>query len=714
MAYAATTPPTAGDPLPVTLGELHDIGDHAGIMLAVAITDAGGLNITWTAGMIRTPVGDIVITVSGSGTCTDDAVNHLKWVSGTGLTLGTTDATHNAEVAIGHIACQNGDIWEVHTEPVSRVVLTDIQHGLEEVFPLTVASGCLVSEDLDATNPLDVTVSAGAYFHDLHDEHPITAFDTRTANTLIRCFIDGSGPETWDFTADGAQSEIDVGNWNSGTSLISTSAGKYYKGLFVISANNVFWIYAQGEHNTVAQAIDAAIPSTPPGLDNFPRSVTYVYKHGDTAFEPVTSDRWSDVRPLVTGSIAAGPITDHGNLVGLSDDDHTLYLLADGSRGLSGPWAANNDITGLTKLVVDNLTLDGAVIASSANLELRGGNFKLTPIGLGDNVLLTWNALAQDGTLTYMNTEDEFRFSALVQATQLKSTIATGTAPVVVASTTVVANLNADLLDGTEKAGFDYALISGNDGATDVAAAELETLTDGSNADALHVHAAAGITLASGDLTDSANILLADGSVALTAPWAANDAITGLTGLSFGASATIVSSGNTDLRINPLRNLYLGDASTDRVYLGRTTGAADVVIQGATELQFRDSALKIHSSADGQLDIEADTVLAITAPSVTLSGDLNIGGNIVLDGDGVGADIVFGDGQDASIYWTIDGDDHLKLDPQHAAAGHYVILNCPKTTTGDPTGVEGLIYWNTFDNAIKMYADGAWRTLASW
>lgn len=44
-----------------------------------------------------------------------------------------------------------------------------------------------------------------------------------------------------------------------------------------------------------------------------------------------------------------------------------------------------------------------------------------------------------------------------------------------------------------------------------------------------------------------------------------------------------------------------------------------------------------------------------------------------------------------------------------------VSLKIPsKSTTGDPTGVEGMIYTNTFDNAIKIYTDGAWRTLISW
>ena len=38
----------------------------------------------------------------------------------------------------------------------------------------------------------------------------------------------------------------------------------------------------------------------------------------------------------------------------------------------------------------------------------------------------------------------------------------------------------------------------------------------------------------------------------------------------------------------------------------------------ATELQFRDSALKIYSSANGQLDVEADTELELTAPTLDI------------------------------------------------------------------------------------------------
>lgn len=107
-----------------------------------------------------------------------------------------------------------------------------------------------------------------------------------------------------------------------------------------------------------------------------------------------------------------------GNLAAVLDDE---YIRRDGAVPLIAPWAANNDITGLTKLVVDSLTLDGTTIQSSAALDLiattallrlTGSSFVLRPSGIGGDVLLTFDALAQDGTLTYRNTEDEFRFGS--------------------------------------------------------------------------------------------------------------------------------------------------------------------------------------------------------------------------------------------------------------------------------------------------------------
>ena len=73
---------------------------------------------------------------------------------------------------------------------------------------------------------------------------------------------------------------------------------------------------------------------------------------------------------------------------------------------------------------------------------------------------------------------------------------------------------------------------------------------------------------------------------------------------------------------------------------------AGLLLNTSMYLTFRDAALKIHSSADGQLDIDADTEVEITATTVDLNGNLDVsgtytggglmttGGNIVIPNDG--------------------------------------------------------------------------------
>ena len=73
---------------------------------------------------------------------------------------------------------------------------------------------------------------------------------------------------------------------------------------------------------------------------------------------------------------------------------------------------------------------------------------------------------------------------------------------------------------------------------------------------------------------------------------------------------------------------------------------AGLLLNSSMYLTFRDSALKISSSADGQLDIDADTEVEITATTVDLNGNLDVsgtytgaglmttGGNIVIPNSG--------------------------------------------------------------------------------
>jgi hypothetical protein len=62
---------------------------------------------------------------------------------------------------------------------------------------------------------------------------------------------------------------------------------------------------------------------------------------------------------------------------------------------------------------------------------------------------------------------------------------------------------------------------------------------------------------------------------------------------------------------------------------GNTTGATDIDVDGAQKVQFRDAAIYINSSVDGQLDIVADTEIQIAATTIDINGAINASGEII-------------------------------------------------------------------------------------
>ena len=58
----------------------------------------------------------------------------------------------------------------------------------------------------------------------------------------------------------------------------------------------------------------------------------------------------------------------------------------------------------------------------------------------------------------------------------------------------------------------------------------------------------------------------------------------------------------------------------------------DILIASTEKLQFRDTAIYIHSSADGQLDLIADTEIQIAATTIDMNGNVDISGTLTIGG----------------------------------------------------------------------------------
>ena len=109
----------------------------------------------------------------------------------------------------------------------------------------------------------------------------------------------------------------------------------------------------------------------------------------------------------------------------------------------------------------------------------------------------------------------------------------------------------------------------------------------------------------------------------------------------------------------------------------------DILIASTEKIQFRDTAIFINSSADGQLDIDADTELEITAPTVDINAStaVLISNDLKLDSDAA----VLGFGADNDVTLTHVADTGLLLNSTMAIQFNDAsqFINAPSATVLD-------------------------------
>ena len=92
----------------------------------------------------------------------------------------------------------------------------------------------------------------------------------------------------------------------------------------------------------------------------------------------------------------------------------------------------------------------------------------------------------------------------------------------------------------------------------------------------------------------------------------------------------------------------------------------DLLIDSTEKVQFRDTAIYIYSSADGQLDLVADTEIQIAASTLDMngaadiSGNLAVGGNLTVTGNAtISGNLTFGDAASDTVAFSADVASHL-------------------------------------------------------
>ena len=149
-----------------------------------------------------------------------------------------------------------------------------------------------------------------------------------------------------------------------------------------------------------------------------------------------------------------------------------------------------------------------------------------------------------------------------------------------------------------------------------------------------------------GGTVDGVDIATRDG-VLTTTTNTANAALPKAGGTMSGAIAMgtskITGAGDPTAAQDVATKAYVDSQSGGGETLQQTLAIGNTVTTD-TKIQFRDTGLYINSSADGQLDIVADTEIQIAATTVDLNGVLDVSGNIVVAGTVDGVDIATRDG----------------------------------------------------------------------
>jgi hypothetical protein len=296
-------------------------------------------------------------------------------------------------------------------------------------------------------------------------------FKHEVAGTPVMTYAHGVGATTTLIDENGA--------WAGATNSVLKS-GDTMSGALNMGGNNI------SNAGTVAATAfsgdGSALTNISAGTHN--HDAAYVNVGGDTMSGQLTSTVADGTAPFVVASTTKVTNLNADALDGL---DSTAFMAATADNWVD---AGGDAMTGALNMGGNNITNAGTVTATAFD----GDGSALTNISAGTH----------NHDASYVNVGGD------TMSGQLTSTVADGTAPFVVASTTKVTNLNADALDGLDSTAFmaataDNWVDAGGDAMTGALTMNNVGLNmNGADGDIAFNNAGGNITLAGGAISDSA------------------------------------------------------------------------------------------------------------------------------------------------------------------------------------------------------------------
>ncbi|KKK93855.1 hypothetical protein LCGC14_2688710, partial [marine sediment metagenome] len=323
------------------LQDLQDIFHSAGWVSGGGITDDtdGTITVAAGTGLIRDVDGatetifftDWAAEAGANVNLADNAISYIfvEWTGGTPAVfarnaLGTD---YNTKILLAVIQRTGTTL---HINVTEKQVVGDHANSMIRRMKETMAYARVSGAIISATGTRNFALTAGAFWQGL-TEFSTAEFDSNPGgdgDTFSYWYrkLNDSG---WNEVA--TQSAIHQTNYddNSGT-LQPLGNNKYgVHWVYLETDDHVEVVYGQGSY-TLSQAEDAQAPAGVPEQIAISGILVgkIIIKKSAAAFTQIESA----FQIQFSGSL----VTSHGDLVDLSADDHTQYLLADGTRALDG------------------------------------------------------------------------------------------------------------------------------------------------------------------------------------------------------------------------------------------------------------------------------------------------------------------------------------------------------------------------------------------
>lgn len=280
------------------------------------------------------------------------------------------------------------------------------------------------------------------YYRDSSDNIRLIGGEGAFLRSNTNDTFDGNLTVTGNLEVQGTTTEID-----STTVTISDPLVKYAKDNSSDAVDTGFYAkYNDGSDKYAGFVRDASDSGAFILFDGVGAEPTSTVDTTDSGFNKAT------LKANIEGNIAGSPTITAATVATSFDmNGNELILDVDGDTSIT---ADTDDQIDIKIGGSDEINITGTEIAPAANggMSLGTASKKFSNIyasgtvDLGTNVNIDGGSV--DGTPIGANSASTGAFSSISASSQISSSLATGTAPFSIASTTVVSNLNADLLDG--------------------------------------------------------------------------------------------------------------------------------------------------------------------------------------------------------------------------------------------------------------------------